>query len=161
MCSDSCPIPFLSLFLYHPYIPHFLFEEFFYFLVSFLFYCMHACTHYAVTKHIGHINHSKRPSLSHSVSKIGVHLAIQLDSSMGNSYLVVVCCLGVLMRYWQHILMYDDGVCCCLHVMYIHCKKNFFNSWGQYLVKVGWLYLPALSCYVQKYVLYLPNCNKM
>ena len=31
---------------------------------------------------IGHINHSKRPSLSHSVSQIGVHLAIQLDSSI-------------------------------------------------------------------------------
>ena len=59
--------------------------------------------------------------------------------------------------------MMSDGVCCCLHVMYIiHCKKNFFNTWGQYLVKVRWSYLPALSCYVQKYVLYLPivmNCE--
>ena len=80
---------------------------------------------------------------------------------MGNSYLVVVCCLGVLMRYWQHILMYDDGVCCCLHVMYIHCKKTFLTHGVSTWLKVGWLYLPALSCYVQKYVLYLPNCNKM
>ena len=45
MCSDSYPIPILSLFfLYHPYIPHFLIQRIFYFLVSFLFYCMHACT---------------------------------------------------------------------------------------------------------------------
>ena len=81
---------------------------------------------------IGDINHSKRPFLSHSVSQIGVHLAIQLDSSMRNSYLVVVCCLGVLMRYWEQIysiLMYDDGLCCCLHVMYIHCKKTFLTQY--------------------------------
>ena len=38
---------------------------------------------------IGHINHSKRPSLSHSMSQIRVHLAKQLDSSMRNRYLVV------------------------------------------------------------------------
>ena len=43
MCSDSYPIPILSLsFLYHPYIPYFLIQEFFYFLVSFLF-LLHAC----------------------------------------------------------------------------------------------------------------------
>ena len=61
---------------------------------------MHACTHDAVTRstivmvfvHIGDINHNKRPSLSHSVSQIRVHLAIQLDSSMQNSPLMVVCC---------------------------------------------------------------------
>ena len=35
-----------------------------------------------------------------------------------------------------------------------------FNTWGQYLVKVGWSYLPALSCYVRKYVLYLPIVMK-
>ena len=50
---------------------------------------------------IGDINHSKRPSLSHSVSQIGVHLAIQLDSSMLNSYLVVVCCLGLLISVYE------------------------------------------------------------
>ena len=39
MCSDSYPIPILSLFfLYHPYIPSFLI---FYFLVS--FFLLHAC----------------------------------------------------------------------------------------------------------------------
>ena len=76
------------------------------------------------------IGHSKRPTLSHSVSQIGVHLVIQLDSSMRNSYLVVVCCLGVLISVYENgnkytpILVYDDGVCCCLHVMNIHCKKT-------------------------------------
>ena len=35
MCSDSYPIPILSLFfLYHPYIPHFLIRRIFHFLVS-------------------------------------------------------------------------------------------------------------------------------
>ena len=49
------------------------------------------------------IGHSKIPSLSHSVSQIGVHLAIQLDSSMRNSYLVMVCCLGVLISVYEQI----------------------------------------------------------
>ena len=51
--------------------------------------------------HIGDINHNKRPSLSHSVSQIRVHLAIQLDSSMQNSHLMVVCCLGVLISVYE------------------------------------------------------------
>ena len=43
MCSDSYPIPVLSLFfLYHPYIPYFLIQRIFHFLVSFLF-LLHAC----------------------------------------------------------------------------------------------------------------------
>ena len=43
MCSDSYPIPILSLFfLYHPYIPYFLIQRIFHFLVSFLF-LPHAC----------------------------------------------------------------------------------------------------------------------
>ena len=43
MCSDSYPIFILSLFfLYHPYIPSFLIQRIFYFLVSFLF-LLHAC----------------------------------------------------------------------------------------------------------------------
>ena len=43
MCSDSYPIPILSLFfLYHPYIPYFLIQRIFHFLVSFLF-LLHAC----------------------------------------------------------------------------------------------------------------------
>ena len=43
MCSDSYPIPILSLFfLYHPYIPPFLIRRIFHFLVSFLF-LLHAC----------------------------------------------------------------------------------------------------------------------
>ena len=49
---------------------------------------------------------------------------------MQNSYLVVVCCLGVLLRYWDKytpILMYDDGVRCCLHVMHIHGKNTFLT----------------------------------
>ena len=72
------------------------------------------------------IGHSKTPSLSHSVSQIGVHLAIQLDSSMRNSYLVMVCCLGVLISVCENgniytpILVNDDGVCCHLHVMYYY-----------------------------------------
>ena len=62
------------------------------------------------------IGHSKRPSLSHSVSQIGVHLAIQQDSIMQNSYLVGVCCLGVLKSVYEilgtnnytPILVYDE-----------------------------------------------------
>ena len=43
MCSDSYPVPILSLFfLYHPYIPYFLIQRIFHFLVSFLF-LLHAC----------------------------------------------------------------------------------------------------------------------
>ena len=43
MCSDSYPIPILSLFfLYHPYILCFLIQIIFHFLVSFLF-LLHAC----------------------------------------------------------------------------------------------------------------------
>ena len=43
MCSDSYPIPILSLFfLYHSYIPYFLIQRIFHFLVSFLF-LLHAC----------------------------------------------------------------------------------------------------------------------
>ena len=35
MCSDSYTIPILSLFfLYHPYIPYFLIQRIFYFLVN-------------------------------------------------------------------------------------------------------------------------------
>ena len=42
-CNDSYPISILSLiFLYHPYIPSFLIQRNFYFLVSFLF-LLHAC----------------------------------------------------------------------------------------------------------------------
>ena len=38
MCSDSYPIPILSLFfLCHPYIPYILIQRIFHFLVSFLF----------------------------------------------------------------------------------------------------------------------------
>ena len=100
---------------------------------------MHACTHDAVIRStivmvFVPIGHSKRPSLSHSVSQIGVHLVIQLVSSMQNSYLVVVCCFGVLISVYENgnqytpILVYDDGVCCCLHVMNIHCKKPFLTQ---------------------------------
>ena len=49
MCSDLYPIPILSLFfLYHPYIPHFLIQ-FFYFLVMYclryllLYTCKQSC----------------------------------------------------------------------------------------------------------------------
>ena len=43
ICSDSYPIPILSLFfLYHPYIPYFLIQRIFHFLVFFLF-LLHAC----------------------------------------------------------------------------------------------------------------------
>ena len=36
MCSDSYPIPILSLFLYHPYIPYFLIQRIFHFLAIFV-----------------------------------------------------------------------------------------------------------------------------
>ena len=36
MCNDSYPIPILSpFFLYHPYIPYFLIQRIFHFLVNF------------------------------------------------------------------------------------------------------------------------------
>ena len=42
ICSDSYPIPILSLFfLYHPYIPYFLNQRIFHFLV--LTYCIWLC----------------------------------------------------------------------------------------------------------------------
>ena len=52
MCSNSYPIPILSLFfLYHPYIPYFLIQRIFHFLFSFLF-LLHACMYsHQVTVH--------------------------------------------------------------------------------------------------------------
>ena len=55
MCSDSYPIPILSLFfLYHPYIPYFLIQRIFHFLVSFLF-LLHACmySHQVYNSNVG------------------------------------------------------------------------------------------------------------
>ena len=43
MCSDSFPISILSVFfLYHPYIPSFLIQRIFYFLVLY-YYCNYIC----------------------------------------------------------------------------------------------------------------------
>ena len=55
MCSDSYPIPILSLyFLYHPSIPYFLIQRIFHFLVSFLF-LLHACmySHQVYNSNVG------------------------------------------------------------------------------------------------------------
>ena len=55
MCSDSYPIPILSLFfLYHPYIPYFLIQRIFHFLISFLF-LLHACmySHQVYNSNVG------------------------------------------------------------------------------------------------------------
>ena len=70
MCSDSYPIPILSLFLYHPYIPYFLIQRIFHFLVSFLF-LLHACLY------------------SHQVSNSNVGLAPKIGLLLGQSYMVI------------------------------------------------------------------------
>ena len=103
MCSDSYPIPTLSLFfLYHPYIPYFLIRRMFLFssLLPFFTSCIHhtRCSHQMYNSNgdlapspIGHINHSKR-----SQYKKPLHVTNegpQLDSSMHNSYLVCWCVL--------------------------------------------------------------------
>ena len=55
MCSDSYPIPILSLFfLYHPHILYFFIQTIFNFLVSFLF-LLHACmySHQVYNSNVG------------------------------------------------------------------------------------------------------------
>ena len=53
MC-DSYPIPILSLFfLYHPYIPYFLFQRIFHFLVSFLFFTACMFSHQVYNSSVG------------------------------------------------------------------------------------------------------------
>ena len=45
MCSDSYPIPILSLFfLYHPYIPYFLIQRIFHFLLYFVILFLARCS---------------------------------------------------------------------------------------------------------------------
>ena len=71
MCNDSNPIPILSLFfLYHPYIPYFLIQRIFHFLVSFLF-LLHACMY------------------SYQVSNSNSGLAPKIGLLLGQSWLVI------------------------------------------------------------------------
>ena len=71
MCSDSYPIPILSLFfLYHPYILYFLIRRIFHFLLSFLF-LLHACIH------------------SHQVSNSNGGLAPKIGLVLGQSWMVI------------------------------------------------------------------------
>ena len=71
MCNDSYPIPILSPFLlYHPYIPHFLIQRIFPFLVSFLF-LLHACMY------------------SHQVSNSNSGLAPKIGLLLGQSWMVI------------------------------------------------------------------------
>ena len=59
MCSDSYPIPILSLFfLYHPYIPYFLIQRIFHFLIG-------------ITIQLGP---STKPYLSGQITSTIVHL---------------------------------------------------------------------------------------
>ena len=61
MCSNSYPIPILSLFfLYHAYIPYFLIQRIFYVLVSFPF-LLHACMH---TRCSHQVYNSNDPSIT-------------------------------------------------------------------------------------------------
>ena len=71
MCSDSYPIPILSLFFsYHPYIPYFLIRRILYFLVSFLF-LLHACMY------------------SHQASNSNGGLAPKIGLLLGQSWMVI------------------------------------------------------------------------
>ena len=71
MCSDSYPIPISSLFfLYHPYIPYFLIQRIFNFLVSFLF-SLHACMY------------------SHQVSNSNSGLAPKIGLLLGQSWMAI------------------------------------------------------------------------
>ena len=71
MCNDSYPIPILSpFFLHHPYIPYFLIQRIFHFLVSFLF-LLHACTY------------------NHQVSNSNNGLAPKIRLLLGQSRMVI------------------------------------------------------------------------
>ena len=51
MCSDSYPIPILSLFfLYHPYIPYFLIQRIFHFIYIFPGQCHTVISNLAITR---------------------------------------------------------------------------------------------------------------
>ena len=78
MCSDSYPTPILSLFfLYHPYIPYFLIQRIFHFLVSFLF-LLHACMY----------SHQVYNTYVDLAPKIGLSTWTKSD---GYSYLYLTC----------------------------------------------------------------------
>ena len=69
MCNDSYPLsPF---FLYHPYIPHFLIQRIFHFLVSFLF-LLHACMY------------------SYQVSNSSSGLVPKIGLLLGQSWMVIL-----------------------------------------------------------------------
>ena len=71
MCSDSYPIPILSLFfLYYPHIPSFLIQRTFLFLVSFLF-LQHGCMY------------------SQQVSNSNSGLALKIGLLLGISWMVI------------------------------------------------------------------------
>ena len=94
MCSDSYPIPSLSLFfLYHPYIPYFLIQRIFHFLVSFLF-LLHACMY---SHQVYHSNVGLAP-------KIGLSTWTKLDGIPIHIYLVI-------MQKCLPFIMYCE-VCC-------------------------------------------------
>ena len=83
MCSDSYPIPILSVFfLYHPYIPYFLIQRIFH-LVSFLS-LLHACMY------------------RHQVFNSNVGLAPKIS-------LLIIC--PVILQKYLPFIMYCE-VCC-------------------------------------------------
>ena len=96
MCSDSYPIPILTLFfLYHPYIPYFLILHF---LVSFLF-LLHACMY------------------SHQVSNSNGSLAPKIGLLLRQSWMVIPIYEQALSQilFCPPIIMYCE-VCYCLHI---------------------------------------------
>ena len=94
MCSDSYPIPILSLFfLYHPYIPYFLIQRIFHFLVSFLF-LLHACMY------------------SHQTYNSNVDLAPRLALVLGKSWTVIpIHIYPVIMQKYVPFILYCEFCC--------------------------------------------------
>ena len=100
MCSDSYSIPILSLFfLYHPYIPYFLIQRIFHFLVLFVLYsgafCLSLATFlWVIIKSIQVVVFSMiiklrtQSTISITMAKLHVHCQCQLAA--GDEYML--CC---------------------------------------------------------------------
>ena len=99
-CSNSYPIPILSLFfLYHPYILYFLIQRIFHFLVSFLF-LLHACMY----------SHQLYNSNGGLAPKIGLVLGSSYEK---NTLLTFIYC----------------GGCYGLHVLFTNIEMLTWKGW--------------------------------
>ena len=112
MCSDSYPITILSLFLYHPYIPYFLIQRIFHFLVSFLF-LLHTCmySHQVYNSNVG------------LAPKIGLSTWIKLN---GYSYSYLPCYYAKVSPF----VMYCE-VCC-----QVNCLQTCEHMSAYWAIKV-------------------------